>query len=63
MNEVTQDCQIDFLIRYFDEDDQQVKVRYFDSRFLFFFFIRFLKKFYTKRNPKFSYKNNTTYTN
>ena len=34
MNEVTQDRQIDFLIRYFDEDDQQVKVRYFDSRFL-----------------------------
>ena len=26
MNEVTQNCQIDVLIRYFDEDDKQVKV-------------------------------------
>ena len=34
MNEVTQNCQMDVLIRYFDEDDKQVKVRYLDSRFL-----------------------------
>ena len=31
--------------------------------FFFFFLIIFLKNFYTKRNPKPSYKNNTTYTN
>ena len=34
MNEVTQNCRIDILIRYFDEDDKQVKVRYLDFRFL-----------------------------
>ena len=34
MNEITQNCQVDVLIRYFDEDDKQVKVRYLDSRFL-----------------------------
>ena len=34
MNEITQNCQVDVLIRYFDEDDKQVKVRCLDSRFL-----------------------------
>ena len=34
MNEVTQKCQMDVLIRYFDEDDKQVKLRYLDSHFL-----------------------------
>ena len=34
LNEVTQNCQMDVLIRYFDEDDKQVKVRYSDSHFL-----------------------------
>ena len=34
MNEVTQNCQMDVLIRYFDEDQKQVKVRYLDSCFL-----------------------------
>ena len=34
MNEVTQNCQMDVLIRYFDGDDKQVKVRYLDSYFL-----------------------------
>ena len=34
MNEVTQSCQMDVSIRYFDEDDKQVKVRYLDSCFL-----------------------------
>ena len=34
MNEVTQNFQMDVLIRCFDEDDKQVKVRYLDSRFL-----------------------------
>ena len=31
MNEVTQNCQVDVLIKYFNEDD---KVRYLDSCFL-----------------------------
>ena len=31
---MNEDCQMDVLIRYFDEDDKQVKVRYLDSRFL-----------------------------
>ena len=34
MNEVTQNCQMDVLIRYLDEDDVQVKVRCLDSSFL-----------------------------
>ena len=34
MNEVTQNCQVDVLIRYFNEDDKQFKVRYLDSCFL-----------------------------
>ena len=34
MNEVTQNCQMDDLIRYFNEDDKQVKVRYLNSHFL-----------------------------
>ena len=34
MNEVTQNCQVDVLIRYFSEDDKQFKVRYLDSCFL-----------------------------
>ena len=34
MNEVTQNCQMDVLIRYFNEYDKQVKVRYLDSCFL-----------------------------
>ena len=33
LNEVTQNCQMDVLIRCFDEDDRQVKVRYLDSHF------------------------------
>ena len=33
MSEVTQTCQMDVLIRYFDEDSKQVKVKYLDSCF------------------------------
>ena len=33
INEVTQNCQMDVLIRYIDEDGKQVKLRYLDSRF------------------------------
>ena len=34
MNEVTQNCQMNVLIRYLDEDDVQVKVRCLYSSFL-----------------------------
>ena len=34
MNEVTQNCKMDVLIRYFDEDDKQVEARYLNSRFI-----------------------------
>ena len=34
MNEVTQNCQVDILIRYFNEDDKHFKVRYLGSCFL-----------------------------
>ena len=44
-------------------DDTALTLEAKYSFFFFFFLILFLKIFYTKRNPKSSYKNNTTYTN
>ena len=34
LNDVTQSCQMDVLIRYFDSIDRKVKMQYLDSRFL-----------------------------
>ena len=34
LNHTTQSCQMDLLLRYWDNHDQQVKVRYWDSTFL-----------------------------
>ena len=34
LNDITQSCQIDVLIRYFDSVDRKVKMRYLDCRFL-----------------------------
>ena len=34
LNKVTQNCEMDLLLRYFDSSDDRVKVRYFDSQFL-----------------------------
>lgn len=34
LNDITQNCQMDILVRFFDEIDQKVKVRYLDSRFI-----------------------------
>ena len=34
LNHTTQSCQMDLLLRYWDNHDQQVKVRYWDSKFL-----------------------------
>ena len=34
LNHITQSCQMDLLLRYWDNHDQQVKVRYWDSKFL-----------------------------
>ena len=34
LNDVTQSCQMDVLIRYFDSIDRKVKMRYLDSSFL-----------------------------
>ena len=34
LNDNTQDCKMDVLIRYFDADDNKIKTRYLDSHFL-----------------------------
>ena len=34
LNKVTQNCEMDLLLRFFDPLDERVKVRFFDSRFL-----------------------------
>ena len=34
LNDVTQSCLMDVLIRYFDSVDRKVKMQYLDSRFL-----------------------------
>ena len=34
LNKVTQNCEMDLLVRYFDSLDEKVKVRFYDSRFL-----------------------------
>ena len=34
LNETTQTCQMDLVVRYWDPEDEQVKVRYWDSKFL-----------------------------
>ena len=34
LNKLTQTCQMDLIVRYWHEADQQVKVRYWDSKFL-----------------------------
>jgi hypothetical protein len=34
MNDVTQNCEMDLLVRYWDNDDNKVKVRFWGSRFL-----------------------------
>ena len=34
LNHITQSCQMDLLLRYWDNHDQQVKARYWDSKFL-----------------------------
>ena len=34
LNDYTQNCQMDILIRYFDHVDDRVKTRYLDSNFL-----------------------------
>ena len=34
LNKVTQDCDMDILIRYFDSTENLVKTRFYDSRFL-----------------------------
>ena len=34
LNDNTQNCEMDILIRYFDANDNKIKTRYFDSHFL-----------------------------
>ena len=34
LNDVTQNCQMDILVKFFDSITCKVKVRYLDSRFL-----------------------------
>ena len=34
LNNITQNCQMDILVRYFDSIDHKVRVRYLDSKFL-----------------------------
>ena len=34
LNDITQNCQMDILVRYFDSIDRKVRVRYLDSKVL-----------------------------